>query len=95
MAEVMTLENGRTKLRHRNDVENSSGHSRFHFIQEATRKGTFATTLGYAKHIAEDHYYNCRDKVKARLSTIYYMLHDAQKEFLKVFENKNIGAKKQ
>ena len=36
MAEVMTLENGRTKLRHRNDVENSSGHSRFYFIQEAT-----------------------------------------------------------
>ena len=88
------INGGKITLYKRSDLEKSSWHYRIRFEQRDIRRSTKTTDLNEAKDIANDHFHECRVKLKEGLPIFDFLLKDVANEFLKSFDQKNITPQK-
>lgn len=88
------INGGKITLYKRSDLAKSSWHYRIRFEQRDIRRSTKTTDLNEAKDIANDHFHECRVKLKEGLPIFDYLMKDVANEFLKGFDQKNITPQK-
>ena len=88
------INGGKITLYKRSDLEHSSWHYRLRFEQRDIRRSTKTTDLSDAKEIANDHFHECRVKLKEGLPIFDFLLKDVANEFLAGFDQKNITSQK-